>query len=185
MTDFGLEDVHVCKDFQSLRQFIWGLTIRDRSFMRALVHYNYLGLRKDMRQMCFLIREPHVKFYTAFDYSEGPVTVAVVGVSTDGKGTGYHEPELVTRWEDHVRRASRSGGRMEVHTMGIRVGDPLIVPLRTHSWEIHNGVTELAERVAEEMIVNPGGDASTLYEEVDDLLRIPKPSNVLTAIFNI
>ncbi|KAJ7463360.1 hypothetical protein FB451DRAFT_1370793 [Mycena latifolia] len=178
ISDWKAGHRHVCKKFQALRQFVWErLTTRDRSFMRALLHDDYLELRKDVliHQTCFLIAHPHVKFYTTFDYTAGAVTVNIKGVPTDGRGTDYHEPEWVARWEDQVQRASRSAGRMEVHLMLIRVGagqHPLIMPLRANSMAVYDGVTDLAERVAREMELDLNGDTTTLLDGVDDLLQI-------------
>ncbi|KAJ7486271.1 hypothetical protein B0H11DRAFT_2015499 [Mycena galericulata] len=171
-----------CKKFETLRQFSWErLTTRDRGFMRALLHNDYLALRRDIliSQVDFLIVNPHTPFYTTFNYTAGWVTMTVSGVPDDGRGEEYHEPEWVARWEDQVRRASRSGGRMEIHTMSILVGNRqhlLIVPLRSNNLEVYDGVTRLAEMFVEEERRQPGG-ASTLVETgVDDLMEIYEAS---------
>ncbi|KAJ7663450.1 hypothetical protein B0H17DRAFT_309869 [Mycena rosella] len=152
-------------------------TTRDRWFLRALLHHDYLDLRKDVltAQTCFLVTHPHVNFYTTFDYSEGAVKMAVTDVPTDGIGADYHGPEWVARWEDQVQRAFRSEGRVEVHTMAILVGitsHSLIAPLRANSLAMYDGITDLAETVAHQMKSDPGGDASVLSEGVNELMQL-------------
>lgn len=179
------ENLTVRLSFPALSELIRGkgerLKTRDRAFIRALVHKDYLALRRDIltRQTCFLIVHPHVKFYTAFDYSQGAVTVDVFGVPTDGKGEDHHQPEWVARWEDQVRRVAMSDGRMELHTVAIRVGTrthSLIVPLRSNSWELYDGVTQLAEMVVEEERRHPGCDASIIDDGVEELMKIAEAS---------
>jgi hypothetical protein len=151
--------------------------------MRALVHGDYLACRTDilMRQSLFLSRYPHIQCYTSFDYTKGAVKMQVSGVPNDGRGTDHHEPEWVARWEDQVQRVLRSNGRMEINTMGIRVGisqHSLLMPLRANSSEVSDGVRALAGRIAEEMRLAPNPQVlstpaqNILVEDVDELLRI-------------
>ncbi|KAJ7234661.1 hypothetical protein C8J57DRAFT_1574610 [Mycena rebaudengoi] len=169
----GRQGIAVHANNSRLSDISLRLTTRDRSFMRALVHGDYLACRTDilMRQSLFLSRYPHIQCYTSFDYTKGAVKMQVSGVPNDGRGTDHHEPEWVARWEDQVQRVLRSNA-----SCGAMDG------WRSTLWgfvsEVSDGVRALAGRIAEEMRLAPNPQVlstpaqNILVEDVDELLRI-------------
>ncbi|KAJ7669867.1 hypothetical protein DFH06DRAFT_1468633 [Mycena polygramma] len=102
-------------------------TPRERAFMRALLHYEFLVLRTRIHAQwaeVWAVR-PDIRCSTFFDYR-----------------MGEWKPELQQPyWEAMVARESRSGGRMVLSMMAIREGIEsrvFLVPLRTNTPQVHD-----------------------------------------------
>ncbi|KAJ7095571.1 hypothetical protein C8R44DRAFT_889991 [Mycena epipterygia] len=105
------------------------LRVREREFLRALVHHDYRYVKPsiDAQQDVLLRKLAGRGLVTTFDYTDGPVRIAMS--ADDGKGMEVHGEQ----WLDSVARAAISGGRLALHVVQISE-DPVkhffLVPLR-------------------------------------------------------
>ncbi|KAJ7100913.1 hypothetical protein B0H15DRAFT_464592 [Mycena belliarum] len=85
---------------------------RELSFMRALVHADYLAQRTEILclQIGYLNQRPDVDIYLLFWYTEGKVDIKIYRV-------GVYPPtyDWGIDWAYWARRKRASGGRMELH----------------------------------------------------------------------
>ncbi|KAJ6481324.1 hypothetical protein C8R47DRAFT_595547 [Mycena vitilis] len=137
---------------------------RDRDFLRALLHRDYLQEKASILalQVEFLVTRPGEQCYVLFDYTCGRPDIRVfpcAGVS------GPRSIEMNAYTMRQLERAARSGGRLILHRALTSFGGPAYVywfPLRTQ-----RGMPELmeifaAKRVQETLDV---GDVAQLLRE--------------------
>jgi len=90
------------------------VSARDKSFLRALLHHDYLASKSSLlvaQVKCLRLR-PHTITYMMFDYSTPGVPLKISVGFTDA---------LDNIWEDYVGRAAWSEGRLQLHLL--KVGD--------------------------------------------------------------
>ncbi|KAJ7649503.1 hypothetical protein DFH06DRAFT_1300148 [Mycena polygramma] len=114
------------------------VSARDRSFLRALLHYDYaMRLEQIALDDLFFMKEyPGAALYTLFDYSDGVCETE----------TGLQE-DLDAGFNTNFMRAADSGGRMQVHLMRVldeETSRTLSFPLRSASTEIGKGLRAIA-----------------------------------------
>ncbi|KAJ7745372.1 hypothetical protein B0H16DRAFT_1558634 [Mycena metata] len=119
-----------------------GVSSRDKSFLRVLVHADYLEMKQTI-----IIQEvyhrrtfssPDVLPYVLFDYSRPYVPCFVTVGAVSG---------LASTWKHHVSRARESGRRMRLHVMQVADGgctQEWVFPLRTAGPEVALAVEHLA-----------------------------------------
>ncbi|KAJ7086339.1 hypothetical protein B0H15DRAFT_345770 [Mycena belliarum] len=90
------------------------LTTRDRSFMRALTHHDYnMNMANVLLAIVQLNYElPNEPYYLLYDYTAGDVTIEVLPISE--VEVPPTPSDFQVQWLDHIARAARSDGRMEV-----------------------------------------------------------------------
>ncbi|KAJ7337699.1 hypothetical protein DFH08DRAFT_877340 [Mycena albidolilacea] len=99
------------------------LTFRDRNFLRALVHSDYLAGRENLLTMhaMFLRGDPDAPFFVQFDYRKGFVSM----------DTG----EVPRGMAEYAMRATQSRGRVELHMVVVKEGTGRsrahVIPLRS------------------------------------------------------
>ncbi|KAJ7186087.1 hypothetical protein C8R46DRAFT_1289628 [Mycena filopes] len=93
---------------------------RDRSFMRYLVHHDYVTGQGMLltEQVGVLYDWPDRPYYLVFDYTSGecgkPEILAIDAVDVPDVPNDYQ-----AQWLEHVARAAASGGRMQVVIMRV------------------------------------------------------------------
>lgn len=96
------------------------LTLREREFIRAVVHHDYIAAKPKLyADLCALMRmEPDFAVQTTFDYSSGPVDI--YGYIADPEDEDFIDTK--DEWLDSIERAESSGGRMALHVVTLRAG---------------------------------------------------------------
>ncbi|KAJ7714133.1 hypothetical protein B0H16DRAFT_1899206 [Mycena metata] len=98
-------------------------SIRERYFLADVLHHDFHAKRDtiDPQQAAFTTCNPDTSFFTLFDYTtdSGPVDIRV---EAPDRGAKYFETSDLGQWADHVSRAARSRGRMELLVMAVPVG---------------------------------------------------------------
>ncbi|KAJ7601548.1 hypothetical protein DFH06DRAFT_1262083 [Mycena polygramma] len=116
---------------------------RDRSFLRALLHHDYLARREDiaLRHLPSLKMNPSGAPHTLFDYTAG--TCGEINLA-DYQGDDSH-------YDGDAARLVTGGGRMELHFMAIFNGREEAqiwkFPLRLASTELIQGMRAIAATV--------------------------------------
>ncbi|KAJ7495426.1 hypothetical protein FB451DRAFT_1214087 [Mycena latifolia] len=153
------------------------LGVRDRSFMRALLHDQY---QKDKRNVLFeqikwTMRFPNERFYVRFDFNgrDGRVAYGFVGGNPGGAAGAKDRDELHAHWDEHLARAAKSRGQLELHVMRVASGGGTrqrIFPLRSASSLLYDGIRKLVEEFsAREQTAEMDAE---LRGRVDDLLAL-------------
>ncbi|KAJ7649497.1 hypothetical protein DFH06DRAFT_1208370 [Mycena polygramma] len=116
---------------------------RDRSFLRALLHHDYLARREDiaLRHLPSLKMNPSGAPHTLFDYTAG--TCGEINLA-DYQGDDSH-------YDGDAARLVTSGGRMELHFMatfnGREEAQIWKFPLHLASTELIQGMRAIADTV--------------------------------------
>ncbi|KAJ7692542.1 hypothetical protein B0H17DRAFT_1133021 [Mycena rosella] len=172
------EDGHrdVCSHLRNLRLEFAAepetLSTRDRSFLHALVHYDY---ERTLRRSCvdkigFIRQNPGEQFYLLFDYTRGfeRPQVRPVGSPPDPNPS----EGSATQWADQIARAARSGGRLNLVVVLVADGEHIsrrMVPVRSPTSALHDGLSQIAGRITS------GADLAAftprIMEDVSSLLR--------------
>ncbi|KAJ7171493.1 hypothetical protein C8R46DRAFT_1349445 [Mycena filopes] len=119
------------------------LRSRERAFLRALLHADYLRLRFQVciQTISFIRAYPGEEYFVVFDYSEaGESKAEVCARSTLSPAEGAGQ------WA----RAARSDGRMTVHIMRIGMGklnQQLIFPLRAETPRLQHGLRRIVSKI--------------------------------------
>ncbi|KAJ7809619.1 hypothetical protein B0H14DRAFT_3481260 [Mycena olivaceomarginata] len=120
-------------------------TMRDRAFIRALMHHDYtVNLDWRLRELMFMNEYPDTPFLTVFDYRRGKAEIKLHQLDTFAHRTGL---KLGAEWDDDVARTTQSGGRMALHLFCASEAGRCrywIVPLRSASATVHEGLRRLA-----------------------------------------
>ncbi|KAJ7645900.1 hypothetical protein DFH06DRAFT_1136069 [Mycena polygramma] len=128
-----------------------GITTRDRSFLRELIHHDYKVAREDILsgQLAMLKRFPDTPFCILFDYHNGRPSISGLP-ATDNVAVD------ALQFADFVSREQASAGRVETHLILVRQprsGHPKIFPMHSSS----SMVREKLERIASAMrLLGPG-----------------------------
>ncbi|KAJ6484230.1 hypothetical protein C8R45DRAFT_1075429 [Mycena sanguinolenta] len=120
-------------------------TARQRAFLRALVHRDYLLVRRRLisDQIKFMKAHPDGAFVTMFDYTQGAVRIRVEPRTVLEPIEGFSGVE----WKSIVSREAASGGRMEIHVVGtsaLKSRQWFVIPLRTSNPFVHDRVHDRA-----------------------------------------
>ncbi|KAJ6476656.1 hypothetical protein C8R47DRAFT_1323494 [Mycena vitilis] len=149
-------------------------TPRERAFMRALLHYEFLALRTRIHAQWaeVLAAGPDIRCSTFFDYRMGEVRIKVGDVPP--LISGKWKPELQQPyWEVMLARESRSGGRMVLNMMSIREGMEsrvFLVPLRTNTPQVDHALKRVVASL---------GPESTLQDATRLVIQHSKSLNSL------
>ncbi|KAJ7140074.1 hypothetical protein C8R43DRAFT_1131814 [Mycena crocata] len=140
------------------------LSARHRSFLRALVDYEYKTRRIDLIQwqLTFSQASPGDIPCIMFDFTKETVEFTFVGAST-----------LHAKWRDHVARATRSDGRIQLHFARILDGkatNTRVFPMQSSSTVWANRL----ERLRRELEEGVGGSAPIH-------VQLPRRIDALTA----
>ncbi|KAJ7616365.1 hypothetical protein DFH06DRAFT_1483845 [Mycena polygramma] len=118
------------------------MSARDRSFLRMLVHHDYIARREDIAlDHLFHMQGNLGPFlpYTLFDYSEGTCEVQTRTCA-----------ELDPSFLEEAVRSAASGGRMQLHLVKVLDGKGSAtwsIPLRSASGDVVQGLTAIARAV--------------------------------------
>ncbi|KAJ6502410.1 hypothetical protein C8R45DRAFT_619020 [Mycena sanguinolenta] len=123
-----------------------GVGRRDRSFMRALLHYDYSRLKRSILtdELAFLRSNPGTPFYVQFDYCTPSVT-STVQISVEAVSSFALDSEM---WRYQIARVEESGGRLGMHVMRIADGgcDSISLhPLSSATGSLMTGLESLAD----------------------------------------
>ncbi|KAJ7659878.1 hypothetical protein B0H17DRAFT_1145183 [Mycena rosella] len=142
-----------------------GVTARDRSFMRILVHQQYIAAKEEilLRQMEFFSKNPRDPYLVVFNYIHGVGNIEVVP-STDVIGAKNLELTNFAWLQE------RSAGRIEPYAM-VTLSGPRIIPLRSTSGRVRE---ESVKRIARS--VDPEGFdlercPSNIRDEIKPLVK--------------
>ncbi|KAJ6502413.1 hypothetical protein C8R45DRAFT_976565 [Mycena sanguinolenta] len=118
---------------------------QDRSFMRALLHHDYLRMKHSIltEELVFLRSNPGTPFHVRFDYCTPSVT-GTVQVSVEAISSFPLDNDM---WRYQVARVKESGGRLEMHVMQVLDGgcnSVWLYPLRSSSGDRRTGLEILA-----------------------------------------
>ncbi|KAJ6563150.1 hypothetical protein DFH09DRAFT_1159403 [Mycena vulgaris] len=99
---------------------------QDRSFMRALLHRDYLTHRPTIfaQEISHLKKTPHQLHQVRFDYTSGPLVINVDPWPTHDNLVQdcRFSADLIARYQNHGSRAAASAGRLVVHVIVIPNG---------------------------------------------------------------
>ncbi|KAJ7663248.1 hypothetical protein DFH06DRAFT_1128578 [Mycena polygramma] len=154
----------------SLQRF----STRERTLMRALLRHDFQALRLDIytEQVACMRANPGADYFVLFDYTCGDVSASVVPmvpITAEYDALSATRHIWAAEWAHNEERARRSAGRMTVHLMRLREGDlarSMIVPLRTSSSVVHEGLRGIA---AELSVSGDVSDAAEIRRKVEDL----------------
>ncbi|KAJ7693945.1 hypothetical protein B0H17DRAFT_1132313 [Mycena rosella] len=118
-----------------------GLRVRERSFLRSMMNYEYCSSPSAQRkEIAFMNNDPNAISFTLFDYTlvEPKLEITVKSVTDAG------ELGLAPQWHAAVARAAESGGRIRLHVMRITKDafPPLAIPGR-----VYQGVSGTRRRI--------------------------------------
>ncbi|KAJ6517262.1 hypothetical protein C8R47DRAFT_250783 [Mycena vitilis] len=119
------------------------ISIRNRSFLRAVFHADYLKYQAVILvvQLKYLIQHsPEAEFYTLFTYKDAIVRFNVHPTS-----------ELDPRWAYEIGRAARSEGRIEMQLVSVSEDEntdwPRYFPLQSSNGMLQTGLRRLAAEI--------------------------------------
>ncbi|KAJ7627758.1 hypothetical protein DFH06DRAFT_1304445 [Mycena polygramma] len=117
---------------------------RDRSFLRALLHYDYCRIKVrqvHLAEIKFMHSRPGTPYFVLFDYRLVFPEISVKAIAE------ADDLELGPNRAHNVARAERSGGRIQLHVMRLRQDDTptyWLIPLRTNTSWVHDGLRKIA-----------------------------------------
>ncbi|KAJ7438953.1 hypothetical protein B0H11DRAFT_2103495 [Mycena galericulata] len=122
---------------------------RDRSFLRALLDYDYKEWRLDILQheLEFLDAFPEDNPFILFDYRRGHMSFRILREGGPGE-----LGELDLQWQDGIARAARSVGRIQSHAMVLPDGHDCVLrffPMYSSSSALWDGLKQLKNEVDE------------------------------------
>ncbi|KAJ7453499.1 hypothetical protein FB451DRAFT_1185305 [Mycena latifolia] len=152
----------ICQELRLMHQENTIITARGRSFLRALLHHDYLGMRKVLlpQLLDFMRRWPDKTPYILFDYTD-PLIPCLATIRSVGE---------LERFSSYISRAQNSGGRIQLHIVKILDGcEPRLwmIPLHSATGE---GLKELKEIAKESVKQREVGRMKTLLNQ--DVLEI-------------
>ncbi|KAJ6517410.1 hypothetical protein C8R47DRAFT_1255011 [Mycena vitilis] len=126
------------------------LTARQRSFLRTLVHHEYMKILSKVeifsQTVAAMATHSDEGTLVLYDYTEGPAKINLQPLSGAGTKKALGGPE----WTDIVSRAQRSGWRMRLDVLvfsGPNGTQYYVVPLRSNNSTIHDRLQALADLV--------------------------------------
>ncbi|KAK7039992.1 hypothetical protein R3P38DRAFT_2614629 [Favolaschia claudopus] len=156
------------------------LTHRNLSFLRKLLHYDINGENPVLR----LPATSHDNFralalhsavnplVTVVDYRRGRPNAYI----TDANSVKAEDLRKQINWDDHIARATRSGGRIELHLIRAQQGDPetserlLMMPQYSESPAVHQGLLDILRR--EDGIANWEDEVKELFSRCEGILKV-------------
>ncbi|KAJ7616234.1 hypothetical protein DFH06DRAFT_111720 [Mycena polygramma] len=169
------EDGHknVCERLRILRHNLDQFTVRERSFLHALVHHGY---ETTIRQSCMdkirlMHQLPGEPFYMLFDYTKTPGMPFVRSVKSDPPPDPNPSDSSAAQWADQLSRASRSGGRMELAVVLVADGlrtERCMMPIRTRTSVLYDGLMRIVDEIPPDADLS--GLDSIILTQVNDLL---------------
>lgn len=129
---------------------------RERSFLHARVHHDYQTtiMESCFERITFMHQHPGQQFYLLFDYTHGFERPQVRSVAAPPDPTPSEGS--AAQWADHVARAARSGGRMDLLVVLVADGSHIrrrMAPVRTPTSALHNGLTQIAVKIPPALIL--------------------------------
>ncbi|KAJ6563004.1 hypothetical protein DFH09DRAFT_1315637 [Mycena vulgaris] len=124
------------------------LSPRTLSFMRVVMRHHYLSSQVEIlgAQLAFRREHPTDHMVTVFDFASNPVRAIVHTISVDS----MLQPQFGgVDCVEHIRRAARSGGRMELQIMSVPNGRNVqarMFSMRSITAALHDGIRRLATR---------------------------------------
>jgi hypothetical protein len=118
--------------------------------MRALAHHDYTAATINIlvEQVQFIHELPGEPYYLLFDYTAGAVKIEVLPINeVDVPPTPSN---FQGQWLDHVARAAKSGGRMQVAIMRYvqdSRGRFQMISMHSHSAQLPEGVHRIAKSI--------------------------------------
>ncbi|KAJ7754401.1 hypothetical protein DFH07DRAFT_823194 [Mycena maculata] len=146
---------------------------RDRSFLTALAHYDYLTLKATLyvRRISMMNHLPGRGWplCTILDYTKGAVTTNIVVATSLGPVSQAFQ----TLWDENAARASRSGGRM--HLVGLRLpeGDGTrywVLPMWSQT-SVQDEIEDIANSLPKGLSLGNSGYEPELRRRVAALLK--------------
>ncbi|KAJ7870438.1 hypothetical protein B0H13DRAFT_2350399 [Mycena leptocephala] len=126
------------------------LSSRNISFLRAVLHHDYEAHKETVlrRQLTFMRDHPSESIVTIFDYASG---VARISVEPIYPASSLMPNYLGVNCLEHVPRALRSRGRMQLHLVALPDRSGLIsksrmFPMRSNNSLLYDGVCSLATK---------------------------------------
>ncbi|KAJ7684196.1 hypothetical protein DFH06DRAFT_1476 [Mycena polygramma] len=140
---------------RQLRRFVDEHTefgTRDRSFLRALLHYEYCFHKVHqihLEEIKFMHSRPDTPYFILFDYRLAFAQISVKAIAE------ADEIELGPNGHHNVARAERSGGRIQLHVMRLHDVPPayFLIPLRTNTSWVHDGLRRIAAELPADQAV--------------------------------
>ncbi|KAJ6582532.1 hypothetical protein DFH09DRAFT_1309489 [Mycena vulgaris] len=158
---------------------------RERSFLLCIIHGDYLAKRAHIcaKQVAFMRAHPGTEFHTTFNYDTVPAGVRVLPLLSPGQhnipGEAAH---AYAEWDDCTARARRSRRRMElhvVHTAKGRAHRARIVPLRSSSAAVYDGLRQTTNALPADADLDAGSmrgglslAPARLYLETEDVVQV-------------
>ncbi|KAJ7119223.1 hypothetical protein C8R43DRAFT_1035404 [Mycena crocata] len=140
-----------CDGMREFRLKHHDLGVRNLTFMRKVLHndfwmYQYNGHFHFDNRLEFMRERPDEPLITVFDYRLGGVAMCVRFLADERAADTTGEVD----WEEHISRAARSGGLMELHLMLLRDASRtrrLMMPQRSDSAVLHDGLARIFREV--------------------------------------
>ncbi|KAJ7504795.1 hypothetical protein B0H11DRAFT_2187157 [Mycena galericulata] len=164
----------MCHSFRAFRHRNPDLTRRNVAFMRALIHqdvqmFTYVAGAHLTHRLSRMRERPSEPLVTVIDYTRGNAHMFVKFLA-DERADDKNSDIL---WEEHILRAAKSGGRMELHLLRVRDGDRtrrIMFPQRSDSSVLPDGLAHILSGLSED----PEGveEIQELLAANDDLVNI-------------
>jgi hypothetical protein len=122
--------------------------MRERSFFRALVYYDYHNSKATIfsEQAIFLQAHPGDSFFTLYTYTTGVVKINIQALDSPEASEILGGPG----WMDIVSCAERSGGRMSFDVVaysGLNRVRFHVIPLRRNNSTVHDALRAVADEL--------------------------------------
>ncbi|KAJ7139099.1 hypothetical protein C8R44DRAFT_727205 [Mycena epipterygia] len=119
---------------------------RDRSFMWALAHHDYLTNKANLyvTRISVMNKYPGKPLFSVLDYTNGAVSIGVRLFSA----LGPVAPSFQVIWDENVARAARSGGRIHLLVLLVPEGENVryrLLTMRAKTSTIQDGMEEIAK----------------------------------------
>ncbi|KAJ7181919.1 hypothetical protein C8R46DRAFT_1210321 [Mycena filopes] len=148
---------------------------RERSFMRAALHQEYLKRRQQICRDAVICLQayPDAGYFVGFDFVDSPVSATVHSLAAQSWETHDILRRCGPEWAAYVARAVRSEGTMTIHTMRVREGilaKHWVVPLRAKTSELQETLKSIAGELAsgETAVEDLDEEVAGLLERLDD-----------------
>ncbi|KAK6983804.1 hypothetical protein R3P38DRAFT_3459239 [Favolaschia claudopus] len=156
------------------------LTPRNLSFMRKLLHHDINAENSVLK----LPTSSHYNFQalalesavnplvTVVDYRKGHPSAYITDANSARAGDLHNQ----INWDDHIARAARSGGRIELHLIRAQHGYSdgserlLMMPQYSESPAIHQGLLDILRR--DDGIANWEAEVKELFSRCEGILKV-------------
>ncbi|KAK7039967.1 hypothetical protein R3P38DRAFT_2902679 [Favolaschia claudopus] len=156
------------------------LTPRNLSFMRKLLHHDINAENSVLK----LPTSSHYNFQalalestvnplvTVVDYRKGHPSAYI----TDANSARAEDLHKQINWDDHIARAARSGGRIELHLIRAQHGYSdnserlLMMPQYSESPAVHQGLLDILRR--DDGVANWEAEVAKLFSRCEGILKV-------------